>query len=80
MGDAHWHRADHGPFAALDTSVVVHPNARHHAPAFPYSPTLEGQYIIKNLVLVCAAIVVGSTVRGGTLQVPAPEASKERTT
>ncbi len=48
--------------------------------AFPYSPTLEGQYIIKNLVLVCAAIVVGSTVRGGTLQVPAPEASKERTT
>lgn len=35
--------------------------------AFPYSPTLEGQYIIKNLVLVCAAIVVGATVRGGQL-------------
>lgn len=35
--------------------------------AFPHSPTLEGQYIIKNLVLVSAAIVVGSTVRGGTL-------------
>ncbi len=34
---------------------------------FPYSPTLEGQYIIKNLVLVSAAIVVGSTVRGGGL-------------
>ena len=34
---------------------------------FPYSPTLEGQYIIKNLVLVGAAIVVGSTVRGGGL-------------
>lgn len=33
----------------------------------PYSPTLEGQYIIKNLVLVSAAIVVGSTVRGGGL-------------
>lgn len=47
--------------------------------AFPYSPTLEGQYIIKNLVLVGAAIVVGSTVRGGKLQVPPPEASKERT-
>ena len=35
--------------------------------AFPYAPTLEGQYIIKNLVLVAAAIVVGATVRGGRL-------------
>ena len=35
--------------------------------AFPQSPTLEGQYIIKNLVLVGAAIVVGATVRGGRL-------------
>jgi len=33
--------------------------------AFPYAPTLEGQYIIKNLVLVSAAIVIGATVRGG---------------
>lgn len=36
--------------------------------AFPYAPTLEGQYIIKNLVLIGAAIVVGATVRGGQLQ------------
>jgi uncharacterized membrane protein YphA (DoxX/SURF4 family) len=35
--------------------------------AFPYAPTLEGQYIIKNLVLVSAAIVIGATVRGGQL-------------
>ena len=34
---------------------------------FPYAPTLEGQYIIKNLVLIAAAIVVGATVRGGRL-------------
>ncbi len=34
---------------------------------FPYAPTLEGQYIIKNVVLVSAAIVVGATVRGGQL-------------
>jgi uncharacterized membrane protein YphA (DoxX/SURF4 family) len=34
---------------------------------FPFAPTLEGQYIIKNLVLVTAAIVIGSTVRGGGL-------------
>ena len=36
--------------------------------AFPYAPTIEGQYIIKNLVLIGAAIVVGATVRGGKLR------------
>jgi uncharacterized membrane protein YphA (DoxX/SURF4 family) len=35
--------------------------------AFPIAPTLEGQYIIKNLVVVAAAMVVGATVRGGQL-------------
>ncbi|GGR26278.1 DoxX family protein [Deinococcus ruber] len=34
---------------------------------FPLIPTLEGQYIIKNLVLVSAALVVGATSRGGRL-------------
>lgn len=29
----------------------------------PWAPTLEGQYIIKNLVLIAAAIVVGAMVR-----------------
>jgi uncharacterized membrane protein YphA (DoxX/SURF4 family) len=38
---------------------------------FPYAPTLEGQYIIKNLVLISAGIVVGATVRGGWI-VPEP--------
>ena len=33
----------------------------------PYAPTLEGQYIIKNIVLVSAGIVIGATVRGGGL-------------
>lgn len=33
----------------------------------PYAPTLEGQYIIKNLVLISAGLVVGATVRGGRL-------------
>ena len=33
----------------------------------PYAPTLEGQYIIKNLVLVSAGLVIGATVRGGRL-------------
>jgi uncharacterized membrane protein YphA (DoxX/SURF4 family) len=31
----------------------------------PYAPTLEGQYIIKNLVLISAGLVLGATVRGG---------------
>lgn len=39
---------------------------------FPYMPTLEGQYIIKNLVLISAGVVVGATVRGGHLE-PDPE-------
>lgn len=29
----------------------------------PYAPTLEGQYIIKNLVIISAGIVLGSKVR-----------------
>ena len=33
----------------------------------PYAPTLEGQYIIKNIVLVSAGLVLGATVRGGAV-------------
>lgn len=33
----------------------------------PYAPTLEGQYIIKNAVLISGAIIIGATVRGGRL-------------
>ncbi len=39
---------------------------------FPYGLTLEGQYIIKNLVLIGAGLVLGGTVRGGRLE-PEPE-------
>ena len=38
---------------------------------FPYGLTLEGQYIVKNLVLIGAELVLGGTVRGGCL-VPEP--------
>jgi len=31
----------------------------------PYAPTLEGQYIVKNIVLISAGLVIGATVRGG---------------
>lgn len=32
--------------------------------SIPFGLTLEGQYIVKNLVLISAAIVIGGTVRG----------------
>ncbi|MFU8869353.1 hypothetical protein [Natronococcus sp.] len=31
--------------------------------SFPYALTVEGQYIIKNLVIIGAALVIGGTVR-----------------
>lgn len=34
---------------------------------FPIAPTLEGQYIIKNLVLISAGIAIGASVRGGRM-------------
>lgn len=41
--------------------------------AFPFAPTLEGQYIIKNIVLLSAGLVLGAVVRGGRLVAdPAP--------
>lgn len=40
--------------------------------SFPLVPTLEGQYIIKNLVLISAGIVIGATVRGGRLTAGKP--------
>jgi uncharacterized membrane protein YphA (DoxX/SURF4 family) len=34
---------------------------------FPVAPTLEGQYILKNAVLIAGAVILGATVRGGGL-------------
>ena len=39
--------------------------------SFPFGLTLEGQYIIKNLAIISSALVLGATVRGGS--VPAEE-------
>jgi hypothetical protein len=41
----------------------------------PWVPTLEGQYIIKNLVLISAGLVIGATVRGGRV-VADPEVAR----
>ena len=34
---------------------------------FPFALTLEGQYILKNAVLISAGLAIGATVRGGRL-------------
>ncbi len=44
---------------------------------FPYALTLEGQYIIKNVVIVSAGIVIGATVRGGKLVAKAKKEEEE---
>ena len=43
--------------------LVFLPDITFQAGHFPYGPTLEGQYIIKNLMIISAALVVGGTVR-----------------
>lgn len=43
--------------------LVMLPNVAFQAGHIPYAPTLEGQYIIKNLVIISAALVIGGTVR-----------------
>lgn len=35
---------------------------------FPFVLTLEGQYIVKNLVIIGSALVIGATVRGGRVE------------
>jgi hypothetical protein len=47
------------------TPLFLFPNETFQS--FPFVPTLEGQYIIKNLVLISAGIAVGATVRGGRI-------------
>jgi uncharacterized membrane protein YphA (DoxX/SURF4 family) len=47
------------------TPLVIFPHEMFTG--IPYAPTLEGQYIIKNLVLISAGLVIGATVRGGSL-------------
>jgi len=40
----------------------------------PLVLTMEGQYIVKNVVVIASALVIGATVRGGQLQAEAEQA------
>ena len=44
--------------------LVLLPEVAFQPGRLPYAPTMEGQYIIKNLMIISAALVVGGTVRG----------------
>lgn len=46
--------------------LVVLPEVAFQVGKIPYGPTMEGQYIIKNLMIISAALVVGGTVRRKT--------------
>jgi uncharacterized membrane protein YkgB len=43
--------------------LVMLPEVTFQAGKIPFAPTIEGQYIIKNLLIISAALVVGGTVR-----------------
>lgn len=42
--------------------LILLPDICFHS--FPFGLTMEGQYIVKNLVLISAALVIGGAVRG----------------
>jgi len=45
--------------------LVMLPSVTFQDGRVPYALTLEGQYIVKNLVIISAAMVIGGTVRTG---------------
>lgn len=51
--------------AGTVTPLVLFPSETWKIPLLV--PTLEGQYILKNVVLISAGLVIGATVRGGGL-------------
>lgn len=43
--------------------LVLLPSVTFQTDGIPYALTMEGQYIIKNLLIISAALVIGGTVR-----------------
>ena len=43
--------------------LVMLPDVTFQVGRYPFVPTIEGQYIIKNLLIISSALVVGGTVR-----------------
>lgn len=51
--------------------LVILPSVTFQDGRVPYGLTLEGQYIVKNLLIISAALVVGGTVRTADQRPPA---------
>jgi uncharacterized membrane protein YkgB len=43
--------------------LVILPEVTFQPGRYLYAPTMEGQYVIKNLLIISAALVIGGTVR-----------------
>jgi uncharacterized membrane protein YkgB len=43
--------------------LVLFPEVTFQSGRIPYGLTMEGQYIVKNLLIIAAALVIGGTVR-----------------
>ena len=52
-----------GQMAGTFLPLVVLPDATFQPGGFPFALTMEGQYIIKNLTIIAAAIAIGGAVR-----------------
>lgn len=50
--------------------LVMLPEITFQAGRVPFAPTIEGQYIVKNLLIISAALVIGGTVRGKAREGP----------
>ena len=42
--------------------LIILPEVTFQADGIPFFPTMEGQYIIKNLLIISAALVIGGTL------------------
>jgi uncharacterized membrane protein YkgB len=51
--------------AGTFSPIVIMPDVVFNS--FPFALTMEGQYILKNVIVITAALVIGATVRGGKL-------------
>lgn len=65
-----------GQMAGTFTPMILFPDLIWTS--FPFGLTLEGQYIVKNGVLISAGFVIGSTVRGGRIVTETDRAAEDR--
>jgi hypothetical protein len=57
--------------------LVALPDVTFQDGRIPYGLTMEGQYIVKNLLIIAAALVIGGTVRGEPRMATAPAAERD---